>query len=238
MVTGTTEKPTQDTNQALDGLKNPPAPDVGLGGKEGSTKPERSYTQSEVDALLGKSGQKIKSELETITTERNTFKAQLDAVSAEMATAKESLDSLTKDVDVLSAENPDGKETIRLRRAAEAKIKEYEGKEAKLIEREKPVLKSERDQLVYSVADEFVVASGETLAVDDYNRFMANADKFKLDDREGLVALAETMGLKPNMKTESKIESFIPDSGKTAGGGINLNTLTKKELGKLAYSKK
>ena len=237
MVTGTADKTNQDTGRAQETV-----PNKGLDSKEGGaeTKPERTYRQSEVDALLGRTGQKIKANLEAVTTERDTLKSQLGALTAEMTEAKESIATLTKEIDAMSADDPDKLALVRLRKEKEAELKVAKAERAKIADSEKEVIQWKKDQLVYTVADEFVTADGKDV---DFDSFKTTADKFNLSDREGLEALAETMGLKLKVETEEPEKFEVPPakpySGKTDGGGkATLAQLLKRDVKRMTYQEK
>mgnify|MGYP001611724905 FL=1 len=78
------------------------------------------------------------------------------------------------------------------------------------------------------MADEFSATDGKDV---DFDSFMAAADKFKLSEREGLVALAETMGFKPKDEVPEKPEAppIKPYSGLTDGGQRDLSKLSPEE---------
>ena len=223
----------QDTDQ----IGDKPKGTASVGGKEitQTQKEAKLYPQSEVDAIVAQAtsqaGRKIKVELETVTAERDSLKSQLGTVTAEITEIKQTIEDLNKEIEELSKDDPDKIELVKLRKEARAKLATLTAKENTFTERETRVQKSERDQLVYSIASEFVTASGE-MTPDDYNRFMEAADKFKLNDQESLTALAVTMGLKP--KTEQSSDDNVPepsapDSGKNLGGGIDYDKMGPRE---------
>ena len=215
MGTGTADKTIQDTGKAE-------APGAGLEGKEGGaeTKPEKTYRQSEVDALLGKAGQKKQSQLEAITTERDTLKSQLESLTAEITEARESIISLTKDIETMSEDNPDKDALVKLRKEREKELKALKAERAEIAPAKLEIAKWNRDQLVYTVADEFVTSDGKDV---DPDTFMKAADKFNLSKREELEALAEEKGFKTKEEVQEKAEPEVPPvkpySGKTEGGG-------------------
>ena len=223
MVTGTANKTNQDTGKAQVEVKVPPASSTGLGEQKGGaeTKPERTYRQSEVDAMLGKAGQRIQAKLDAVTGERDTFKSQSETLTAEITEAKESIASLTKEIEAMSEDNPDKDAVVKLRKAREAELRAAKAERAKIADSVNEVTKWKKDQLVYTVADEFVTATGENV---DMDSFMTAADKFKLSGREELEALAETMGFKPKSELsvepkELEVPPVKPYSGVTEGGG-------------------
>jgi len=236
MVTGTAKESNQATGKEQEELKSPPAPGTGLEKKEGGaeTKSEKIYRQSEVDALLGKAGQRIQAKLDTITTERDTFKSQLETLTSEITEAKESITSLTKDIEVMSEDDPDKDKVVKLRKEWEGRLGTLKAREAKVADSETEVANWKRDQLVFTVADEFTTAEGERV---DFDSFKNAADKFRLSGRDELEALAEEKGF----KRKSEIPEDPPPgrlySGKTDGGGGSLEGLSRKELYEKAYSK-
>ena len=220
MTLGTANKTKQDAGKAQVEPKDSFASGAGLGGKEGGaeTKPKKTYSQSEYDSGMSKAGQRKQAELEATIKERDLLKTQLNTVVSEIVEAKQSIASMNEEIKAMAEDDPDKKETLRLRREAQAKLKDYEAKEAKLVEREKPILKREREDLVYTVADEYGLETGE-----EKDRFMERADKHKIGtDREALEALAETMGFKSKGEAETEEKPALhSDSGTTRGGGIS-----------------
>lgn len=223
MVTGTATGTVQDTGKQQVEPKDSVVAGTGLGGKEGGaeTKPERTYKQSEVDALLGKAGTRIQAKLDAVTNERNTFKSQLDSLTAEIAEAKDSMETLTKDIEAMTRDDPDKQFMVKLRKEKEAELKAAKAERAKIAEEAKEVVQWKRDQLVYTVASEFVTSSDTEV---DMDTFKKAADKLKLGDREGLEILAETLGYKSKSETEEEppkrvVPGVKPYSGKTDGGG-------------------
>ena len=237
MVIGTAEETKQATGEALDALKNAPESSTGLAGKEGGVKPidkaqdkpEKTYRQSEVDALLGKAGQKLQASNILLTTERDALKSQMETLTTEITEAKESITSLTTDIEAMSEDNPDKDALVKLRKEREKELKVLKAERAEIAPSKQEIAKFQRDQLVYTVADEFVTADGKVV---DFDAFMTAADKFKLSEREGLQALAETMGLKPKAEVSEEAEEenpLVPPSGRTSGGSEDLSDLSPRE---------
>ena len=228
MVTGTAEETSQDTSKAQGAT---PAPGTGLDENQGGaeTKAEKMYPQSEVDALLGKAGQRVQAKLSAVTAERDTLKSQAENLTTEITEAKESIASLTKDIEAMSEDNQDKQAIIKLRREKQAELNAAKAERARIAEDQKEVTRHKRDQLVFTVADEFMAADGTSV---DLDSFMANADKFHLSDREGLEDLAETMGLKLKGEAPNEPEkppSPRPYSGITTGGTENYDNLKPEE---------
>ena len=191
MVTGTAEPTKAATGEA--GAQ--PTPSTGLNGDRGGAKApeERIYRQSEVDALLGKAGQRIQAKLDTVTTERDTLKSQLDSVTAEITEAKESIASLTKDIEAMSEDDPDKHAVVKLRRDKETELKALKKERTELDGPRKEIAQWKRDQLVYTVADEYASPTGDKIDMDSFKKA---ADRLKLSDRDELEALAEEKGYK------------------------------------------
>ena len=192
---------------------------AGLGKKTGGveTTPERTYRQADVDALLGKAGQKVQAKLDEVTKERDTFKGQLDTLTEEITEARESLTTLNKEIEAMSEDDPSRKALVSLRREREAELK---AAKALRVAAEADVNEHKqwkRDQLVYTVADEYVTSGGDAV---DLETFKRAADRFKIKDREELEGLAETLGFSPKEGTLASLvtPSVKPYSGKTDGG--------------------
>ncbi len=242
MVAGTAEITNQATGKEQ-GVKTP-VTGAGLDGEKGraETKPERTLKQSEVDALLGKAGQRIQAKLETVTAERDTLKSQVGGLTAEITEAKESIEALTKDIEAMSENDPDKQALVKRRKEQEAELKTLKTERAEIAGDRSEIATWKRDQLVYTVADEFVTATGADI---DKDSFKNAADKLKLGGREELETLAETMGLKPKgeveQSPEDKTQPLITYSGKTSGGtddDSNLSPREKIEKGLAKLTKK
>lgn len=173
-----------------------------------STETLETYTKKEylkgISDALAEQGRKHKAELDPIVKERDTIKAQLQTNTSELEDNKAEIEKLQAKIDALASDDPEKfnavkelKEAREERKQLKTKEKELEGKESELAESKNELAIWKRDQLVYQVADEFITSDGKDI---DFDSFKGNADKFKLNEREGLIALAETMGLK--LKTE------------------------------------
>lgn len=235
MVIGTAEKTGQATDKVQEEIKTPPASGTGLDKEKGGaeTKPGKTYKQFEVDAFLGKAGQRIQAKLDAVIAERDVFKSQIETLTAEITEAKESITSLTKDTEAMSEDNPDKHELVKRRKEWEKELSILKIERAGIADSKAEIAKWKRDQLVYTVADEFITVSGEKV---DFDTFMTAADKFKLSDREGLEILAETIGFKLKSETlveppETKAEPIIPFSGGNEGGG----QVTEQDILKARY---
>ncbi len=228
---GDEPKTTQDTGKVGDEPKGT----ASEGKKETQTqKTARTYTQAEVDTITANVGRTIRAELQTVTVERDTLKGQLGEVGTEIETAKQSIEDLNTQIEELSKDDPDKIELVKLRREAKAKLATLTARETTLSDREAKAQKFERDQLVFEIAATYITASGEDA---DPDSLRAAADRFKINDRAGLEALAEEKGWK--LKTESGTPDVnAPDSGKTSGGAMDLNSLSDDDLFRIAYSKK
>lgn len=220
---GTAVKTNPATDETQEGLKTPPASSTGLDESKGGaeTKPERIYRQTEVDALMGKAGQRIQAKLDAILVERDTFKTQAETLTAEITEARESIASLTSDIETMSEDNPDRDAVVKLRKQKEAELKVLRAERAEIAPAKAEITKWKRDQLVYTVSDEFATANGEDV---DKDSFMTAADKFKLSGRDELETLAETMGFKlkseiPEEPPKADNPPLTPFSATTHGGG-------------------
>ena len=206
-----------------------PVPEKRVAGNEGNTEETPKYTQKEVDALLGKSGQKMKAQLELVIKERDDFRSkhesvakthdelnsQIETAQGEIQTLKDTLDSL---------ETADATKVRQLIRDWERKLGSLTDREKNLTPREERVNTFERTELIYAVADEYGLEEPEAK-----DRFKSAADRLKINDRDGLSTLAETMNLKAKEEPdEPKPKAPIPYSGKTDGG--NTGIFTVKEI--------
>jgi len=239
MTTGTAEKPEQATDKAQ---VVTPAPSKGLDKEKGGAEvqPEEMLPRSEVDRLLGKAGQKIQAKLEAVTAERDSYKTQAETLKAEMTEAKSKIDSLTKDIDAMSEDDPDKYKLVQRRKEWESALESLKQERAELAESRTEITQWKRDQLVYTIADEYVTATGENV---DFDKFKTDADRFKLNDRENLEALAETLGYKlkgetPEQPDKPKTPAPKPFSGRSEGGSESLEGLSSKQLFQKAYSSK
>lgn len=216
---------TEDTGKPGDEQKGTTSQEGGE-----TTQTHKTYSQQEVDVISAAVGKKLKEQLVQMTTERDTLKTQAEATSAEVAQTKADIEALNEEIGELSKDDPDKIELVKLRNTARARLKAIEAKESELSVRETVIQKLERDQLVYQVADEFVTGSGKDV---DFDSFMAAANRFKVNDREGLVALAEEKGFKPKPEEDNT----PPDSGKNKGGDTDLSHLSGEELLRVGFKK-
>ena len=247
---GTAEQTNQADVKEQAKIKTPVA-DTGLDKDKGGgaeTKTERTYRQSEVDALLGKAGQKLKADNVALATERDslktevkTLKTQYDALTTEIKEARDSIASLTKDMEALSADDPQKYDLAKIIKERQAELKVAKDERAEIAESKAELTQWKRDQLVFSVADDYVKADGSPV---DFDAFKASADKFKLSGREELEELAIEKGFKP--KSEASEPDEEPpdtppvhiDSGNTRGGADQLRGDAALEAGLAEERKK
>lgn len=202
------------------------AADTRATGAEGHTEAPEMLSRKEVDALLGKAGGKIKAERDAAIAERDSARAErdqakksLDSLNGELAEAKTSVETLQNELEEMAKDDPDRTKVAKLIRERQAEVKSLKDEKAKLDGSRKEYEQWQRDQLVYTVADEFTTADGSDV---DFDTFMAAANRLKASDRDGLVAVAETMGLKVKTDEETEAETTPkapkPYSGKSEGG--------------------
>jgi uncharacterized membrane-anchored protein YhcB (DUF1043 family) len=217
---GIADKTKQPDEKAQEGT---PAPDKRVAGNEEHTE-ERTYSQKEVDALLGKSGGKMKAQLELVSRERDDFRTKHEAatkthqeLTSQIEEAKEQIESLKFALEALGSE--DAAKAKQLIRDWQKRLEGLSERERNLTPREERVNNFERTELVYTVADEYGLDEP-----DAKDKFKAAADRLQIKDREGLNTLAETMGLKPKgdeeaeAEPEQKPKAPKPYSGKSDGG--------------------
>ena len=211
--------------------------------KEPSPKePPKTYTQEDVDKQIQFDRMQRGRDWKSLETERDNLRGQVEDKESKLKVATDKLESLKTQIDELASDDPDKLNLVKKLREAEgameqatAKLKEAEAKEASIAESQQEITKWKRDQLVYTVADEFVTANGEPI---DFDSFMSAADKFKLGEREDLVLLAETLGFKSkSSKPTATPAPTKPYSGITEGGSETLEGKSRKQLFRKAYSK-
>ena len=218
MVTGTANQ-SEQANQGDQAIKPGGTGGPGDDGNRAGAEGEKLYSQSELDARLGSAGQKLQRKLDTVTTERDTYKSQSESLTTQSNEAKSKVSELTTEIESLSDKDPDKKALVALRKDYENLLAGLKTREAELEPKLAKVTKFERDQIVYQVAEDYVTAGGEPV---DKNAFMENADKFNLSTQEELENLADTMGLTLKDATaqagdqKPKIKVFTPPGG---GGG-------------------
>ncbi len=221
MTTGIADK-IQQPDEKVQGKV--PASDTRAAGNEEHTEEEtpRTYSQKEVDALLGKAGGRMRAQLEIITRERDDFRSKHESVAkthsdltAQITTAQEEIQTLTDSFESLNSE--DATKVKKLIRDWEKRLESLTEREKNLTPREERVNTFERTELIYTVADEFELDEPEAK-----DRFKAAADKLGIKDREGLVTLAETMNLQAREEEEpdeeKKPKAPRHYSGKSEGG--------------------
>lgn len=226
---------TQDTNRVADEAKGK----ASEGKQETQTqKVPKTYSQAEVDQITANLGRQIRSELKTVTKERDDHSQKSLLKDTEISTLKQSIEELNAQIEELSKEDTDKAELIKLRREAKARL-------TAVIDREDKVSKRERDQLVYDIADEYVKADGSELSVDDYNSFMKSADRWKANTQTDIEELAKERGWKKKVDGEPVKEEPVKEepkqpltlvSGATQGGKTDkytakqIQAMSPKEL--------
>ena len=219
MTTGIADK-TKQPDEKVQGKT--PVPETRVAGVEEHTKGEspKMYTQEELDARLGKSGGKMKAQLEFVTRERDDFRTKHEMatraygeLSSQITGAKEEIETLKSTLEGL--ESQDATKVRQTIRDWEKKLANLTEREKNLSPREERVNTFERTELIYAVADEY--------GLDDAgakDRFKAAADRLKIQDRDGLITLAETMELnkRDEEEPEKPIKAPVPFSGKSVGG--------------------
>ena len=218
MVTVTDNTAIKDTGKEQ--AAKPPVSGAGLDGEKGraETKEEKVYRQSEVDALLGKAGQRIQVKLAAVVTERDTLKSQFEATLTELNEVKESLESVNKDIEALSSDDPEKTILIKRRKELEVELRRVKAEGVSIAEDKNALDTWKRDQEAYTVASEYVTATGTPIDLDSFKNI---AEKLKVSGRESLEDLAATLGYKPKDETtteEAEEPPIKPISGKTLGG--------------------
>jgi len=179
-----------------------------------------TYTKIEVDKMVSDAAMVIGREKKLVEFERDQLKTQIKSFENKVTDHQEELASLEKRIAELASNDPElnnlekrAKEVREQERQAKAKLHDAEAKEAEIAEAKNEIATWKRDQLIYSVADDFVTVDGSNVGFDS---FKARADLFNISEKEALVALAETMGFKP--KTEGEPETKSPSTGRPYSG--------------------
>jgi chromosome segregation ATPase len=241
MPDGTTDeagRSSEKSGQSSNESKNPSEP--------------RTYTQIEVDQLVKERHSKLDSQIatltkeketlakekETLAKERDSFKSQAEEATQKAEQATTAREEAEKELDTAVAGDASQEEILKLRRelrstiAAEkaaikkereslAREKETHGKEWQTqAERIKKAEQAEWDGIVFEAAK----AVGGDAA-----KLKEKAAEFEITDPEKLKKLANTLWPMPVVK---------PDSGRTAGGGGDLNKMSGKDLLIKGFSKK
>lgn len=192
-----------------------------------SEQPPRTLAEQKkaVEDAVAQYGDKVKREqINPITEERDTLKSKVETFQSDLTDNTAEIEKLEAKLSDLTSDDPERFDVVKELKAAREDRKQlkadrqaFETEKASVAESKVEVDKWNRDQLVYKAADEFVTASGENV---DFDSFMSAADKFKVSEREGLIALAETMGFKPKSKAHEDPENppLKPYSGVTEGG--------------------
>ena len=197
----------------------------------------RNYTEAEhlkgIEDAIAQYGDKIKRErIDPITTERDSLKSQVSNNTTDLADNKTEIEKLRARVSDLTSEDPEKFKAVTKLNEAEDERTRLKGVERELATREVSLAESKnemvawkRDQLVYTVADEYVTADGKDVSPDS---FKLAADKFNLSDKEALVSLAETMGLKPKIALPVSAP-LTPYKVVTDGGSDNIAGMSPKD---------
>jgi DNA gyrase/topoisomerase IV subunit A len=209
-----------------------------------SPEDEPKYSEKQTQSLVNAAKSEMGRTLKEVEKERDSLKTKLETKENELSVIGTEIEDLQKKLDDMSSDDPARFDVVKELKAAREERKQLRTEKATLKtekdtleEDKKEVAKWKRDQLVFTVADEYVTADGEAV---DFNSFMTAADKFELSSRETLTALAETLGFK--LKTQPGTEqpkAPKPYSGKTDGGfSESLEELMKVKTKNLTYQER
>ncbi len=186
---------------------NPPAT-----GQTSQETESKAAIQKAVSDALTEAGREHKAELDRLASERDT------TLKSNLAEKDQAITDLENEISDLRKDDVD---YLKLREQKKAEIKTLKAeqtrvtlRETALAERETKAAKFERDRLIGEIAATYVTASGEAASPESLQKA---ADKFKVNDAEGLKALAEEKGWKSQAKAEPEEEDTF-DSGRTSGG--------------------
>ena len=187
----------------------------------------KTFTQEQVDKLLGEVQGKKDKTIASLTKERDTLKSQLEEVTTQAQQATELRKELEKDLDAAVSDNSDQSEILKLKRelrtAVVAEKDAIRKKEKELIDQ-----KESHDKEWESRQSEITLARSENLAIIAWDI----AEEYQGGNAEVLKGLCEDAGQLteefarksaarlwpkkteiPNPLTEGK-----PDPGGTSGG--------------------
>ena len=194
---------------------------------------------------------RLKTQLEVVTKERDTFKKQVEEATAASEETKATIADLETDLEALGEGNLDAAEVITLKKKLREEIRAEKAKLAQEVKTEKDALAelkktatAEREQWantvseaqamkfeadVFEVAEEYEGGNPERLKL-----LAEKAGKTKHEDIQGLADVLWTKKAKP----EGSEPAIIEDSGVTSGGGVDLSKLSGRELLILGQKKK
>ncbi len=192
----------------------------------------RTFTEEEYRNAISNekaSAGRLKSQLEVVSKERDTYKTKVDEVTALVEETTSQIADLEEDYKLAISDNLDASEINKIK-------KDLRTEKAKLlaeISAKNKALDSEREQWAGMVAeaqaahfevDTFEIA--EDYEGGDWNRLKALCEKANVKKREDIIGLADVLWTKKGKGKDADGKPFIPDSGVTNGGGVNFDSLT------------
>lgn len=209
MTTDTAQKNQDKTQNQKDGTPDgkapPPATD--------ESSQEKFYSQQEVDRLIEIDRRESGRARVEAEKERDTYKAKATELETQLSDNAEELAEVQKQIDKMSSNDPELFNLTKERAELKAEQKKLRDEKRALdtdktsIQQDKEDLKVfKRDQLIYSVADDYVNADGSPVNMD---AFKEKALHFNITEKEGLIELAEIMGLKPRGSVDESNKPFV-----------------------------
>ncbi len=209
------------------------------GGESSSQPSPKTYTEQDIinerkrQAGLNKTIADLQAKL---ANTESTWKSQLESKEDELKAIAEERAGYLKDLQDIASGDPNQfnvvqrtKDLGERERKLKAEIKANE-------ERIKKAEAFERKELVGTIAADYKDA--------DVNKLQRLCDKAKVTSEEDIREIADTLGWERKQgdgepaTTTAKVTPVKPDSGKTSGGGANLDGLSSKDLLRKAYAQK
>jgi hypothetical protein len=232
---------TDGTPNAVDATQDAlKAPDAsGATGERPSDAPE-TITRAEHNRILADSQSKKDKTIAQLTKERDTFKAKTEEYSARADRATAEREEAEKALDDAVRDNPDQEEILKLKRELRSTIAAEKAalkKERDAFAQEKEAHGSEWETHAAEIEEskqnkwDKVVSDTAQAVGGDAAKLKATALEFGVTEPDKLKKLANTLWPVPVVKA---------DSGRTLGGGLNLDGASPREKIKagLAMQKK
>lgn len=223
-----------DQRQSLDGKGGSTSPGTPRTFTEQQLKDEVNKARNEVMSEAGKRYKPVEDENKTLKNENAVLKSQLANNQTLIKSNQDAQDKLQKQIDDLSADDPDKQKFVK-------KLRDLESQEQKLKD-DRAVLENDKTQHADTVklaSDTLREIAIWEIAADyeggDPAKLKDLCDTFGANDKEQITKIAKTLWT-PIAKApppEPGVPPVTADNGETRGGGTNLEDMSPTELIKL-----
>jgi len=203
------------------GAVDPPQPSAEqTPGDKGETTPPKTYTEAEYKKGISDTKAEAGRVQKTLSDERDALSSDRDAVKQELFSANDRIDELQNRIDQMEEDatgsDPDLQKALRLKKDAEAKVRNLEKKEQDISKREAQV-KADTEAISQSKLEVTIWEVAQKYGADP-----VKLKELNFQTKEQMEAYAEAVGTKNEPPETPK-----PDSGMTIGGAAGIETLEK-----------